>query len=80
VMTVDPVSTANPGWPEFLDAYNAFCAARGGLPLMNQTAQLTPPLAQRTLGDRLKKFAAARKTYDPTNRLLNSYFQGLLAD
>jgi FAD/FMN-containing dehydrogenase len=79
VMTVDPVSTANPGWPEFLDAYNAFCAARGGLPLMNQTAQLTPPLAQKALGDRLKQFAAARKKYDPNNRLLNSYFQGMLA-
>ncbi len=80
VMTVDPVSTANPGWPQFLDAYNAFCAARGGLPLMNQTAQLTPALAQKTLGDRLKQFAAERKKYDPANRLLNSYFKGMLAE
>ena len=80
VMTVDPVSTANPGWEDFLDAYNAFCTARGGLPLMNQTAQLTPPLAQNALGNRLKQFAAARKQYDPNNRLLNSYFQGMLAE
>lgn len=80
VMTVDPVSTANPGWPQFLDAYNAFCAESGGLPLMNQTAQLTPALAQKTLGNRLKQFAAARRKYDPQNRLLNSYFQGMLAE
>ena len=78
VMTIDPVSTANPGWPEFLDAYNQFCAAKGGLPLMNQTDQLTRPLAQAALGDRLKQFAAIRQKYDPSNRLLNSYFQDLL--
>jgi len=80
VMTVDPVSTANPGWPEFLDAYNQFCAGKGGLPLMNQTAQLTPPLAQKALGNRLNLFKAARKKYDPNDRLLNSYFKGMLAD
>lgn len=80
VMTLDPVSTANPGWPDFLDTYNQFCAERGGLPLMNQTAQLTPPLAQKALGSRLKQFAALRKKYDPTNRLLSSYFEGMLAE
>jgi len=80
VMTVDPVSTANPGWKPFLDAYNEFCAARGGKALLNQTARLTRSQVQNSLGDRVKKFAAARKKYDPTNRLLNSYFQDLLAD
>ena len=80
VMTIDPVSTANPGWEDFLSAYNVFCAARGGKALLNQTAQLTRTQVQNSLGDRLKKFAAVRKTYDPSNRLLNSYFQDLLAD
>lgn len=80
VMTLDPVSTANPGWEGFLDAYNDFCCARGGLPLANQTAQLTPALAQKSLGDRFKQFAAIRKKYDPDNRLLNSYFKGLLGE
>jgi hypothetical protein len=80
VMTVDPVSTANPGWPDFLNAYNEFCCARGGLPLANQTAQLTRALAQKALGNRLQQFAALRKKYDPGNRLLNSYFQDLLAE
>jgi hypothetical protein len=80
VMTLDPVSTANPGWQDFLDAYNEFCCARGGLPLANQTAQLTRALAQKSLGNRWKQFAALRKKYDPGNRLLNSYFQDLLAE
>ena len=80
VMTIDPVSTANPGWTEFLAAYNDLCNQRGGIPLMNQTFGITRAQAQKSLGDRLKTFAKARKTYDPGNRLLNDYFQDLLAD
>jgi hypothetical protein len=79
VMTIDPVSTHNPGWAEFLDAYNVFCAAKGGKALLNQTARLTRSQVQNSLGDRFKQFAAARKKYDPNNRMLNSYFQDLLA-
>jgi len=36
-------------------------------------------MLQKALGDRLKTFADARKTYDPNDRLLNDYFLGLLA-
>ena len=79
-MTVDPVSTANPGWEPFLDAYNEVCSNQGGIPLLNQTARVTPAQAQKGLGDRLKKFAAARKTYDPSNRLLNGFFKGVLTE
>jgi FAD/FMN-containing dehydrogenase len=80
VMTIDPVSTANPGWNAFLDAYNQFCIDHNGIPLMNQTLGVTRAQAQQALGDRLKKFAAGRKTYDPTDRLLNDYFRDLLAE
>jgi hypothetical protein len=80
VMTVDPVSTANPGWKTFLEAYNDFCSTRAGIPLLNQTYGLTQAQAQKTLGDRLKLFAETRKAYDPGNRLLNDYFQDLLAE
>jgi hypothetical protein len=80
VMTIDPVSTANPGWQTFLDAYNGFCSDHGGIPLLNQTPHLNRALAQKALGARLQAFAAARKTFDPGNRLLNSYFRDLLAD
>ena len=79
VMTVDPVSTANTGWNDFLLAYNTFCCDRGGVPLLNQTWGVTRAQAQKALGNRLKAFADARKTYDPDNRLLNDYFQDLLA-
>jgi FAD/FMN-containing dehydrogenase len=80
VMTVDPVSTANPGWETFLAAYNEFCIARGGSGLLNQTWGLTRAFAEKSFGDRLNVFAETRKAYDPGNRLLNAYFQELLAE
>ena len=80
VMTIDPVSTANPGWQEFLAAYNQFCSDRSGIPLPNQTPYVTRAHVEKALGERWKKFAAARKTYDPNNRLLNSFFRDLLGE
>ncbi len=80
VMTIDPVSTGNPGWKTFLEAYNKFCSDRGGIPLFNQTYGITRARAQKAFGDRLKLLAETRKIYDPSNRLLNDYFQDLLSD
>jgi FAD/FMN-containing dehydrogenase len=79
-MTIDPVSTANPGWTDFLAAYNQFCSDHGGIPLPNQTPCLTRAQVEKALGERWKKFAAARKTYDPDNRLLNGFFRDLLGE
>ena len=78
VMTIDPVSTANPGWFEFLDAYNQWCSDRGGKPLFNQTPQLTPAILQKAYGDKLRTLSELRKQYDPQDRLLNDYFRTLL--
>jgi FAD/FMN-containing dehydrogenase len=74
VMTLDPVSTANPGWDAFLDAYNNFCVERGGRPLFNQTPGLTRKMAVAAFGDRLSALEATRAQYDPHRRLLNAYF------
>jgi FAD/FMN-containing dehydrogenase len=79
VMTIDPVSTANPGWDDFILAYNQFCSDRNGIPLLNQTPSLSPAIMQKAYGDNIAKFAAIRKQYDPTDRLLNDYFRKLLA-
>lgn len=80
MITIDPVSTANPGWTTFLAAYNQFCSDHGGVPLMNQTPGLTRPMVQKALGVRLQSFAQARETFDPGGRLLNDYFRDLLAE
>jgi FAD/FMN-containing dehydrogenase len=78
VITIDPVSTGDQGWDDFLRAYNQFCFAHGGVPLFNQTPGVTRPQAEKAFTDRLKKFAEQRKVYDPNNRLLNDYFKDLL--
>jgi hypothetical protein len=79
VMTIDPVSTANPGWWDFLDAYNQFCTDRNGKPLLNQTPGLSAAVVQKAYGDKLAMLEATRTQYDPKDRLLNSYFRQLLA-
>jgi len=79
VMTIDPVSTANPGWDDFLTAYNQFCSDRNGVPLLNQTPLLNPAVLQKAYGDKLTLLAAARKQYDPQDRLFNAYFRELLS-
>jgi hypothetical protein len=75
-MTVDPVGTGDPGWQEFLQAYNVFCSERGGRPLFNQTRWLTPDQARKAFGDKLDQFNDIRHKYDPGDRLLNEYFAG----
>jgi FAD/FMN-containing dehydrogenase len=79
VMTIDPVSTANPGWKDFLRAYNEFCSDHGGVPLLNQTWGLTREIVQKAFGERLDIMAEARKEFDPEDRLLNPYFAELFA-
>lgn len=79
VMTIDPVSTANPGWDNFLDVYNQFCSDRNGLPLPNQTPRLTSQMMRKAYGDKLNALNATRKKYDPGDRLLNGYFRELLS-
>ena len=78
-MTIDPVSTGNKGWQDYLGAYNQFCSERNGKPLLNQTPKLTPEILKKAFGDRLKTLADTRKQYDPNGRLLNEYFKTLLA-
>ncbi|MDJ0718335.1 MAG: FAD-binding oxidoreductase [Prochloraceae cyanobacterium] len=75
VMTLDPVSTGDPGWADFITAYNEFCSNLGGVPLFNQTRGITPEQARNAFGTRLQEFESYRKKYDPTNRLLNQYFR-----
>ena len=78
IMTVDPVSTANPGWDAFLDAYNDFCSGRGGIPLLNQTPRLTRAMVLKAFGDQVGVIEETRRQYDPKGRLLSPYFRDLL--
>jgi hypothetical protein len=79
VMTIDPVSTGGEGWREFLKAYNQFCSDHDGAPLPNQTFGITPAIARKAFGERLRVMADTRKQYDPGGRLLNDYFRDLFS-
>lgn len=80
VMTIDPVSTGNPGWTTFLPAFNDWCSDHGGIPLPNQTPLATRAQIEKALGERWKQFAEARRTFDPKGRLLNEFFRDLLGE
>jgi FAD binding domain-containing protein len=77
VITIDPVSTGDAGWDEFLVAYNDFCSANGGVPLFNQTKMLTRAQVEKAFGERLQTFETYRVRFDPTGRMLNDYFRQL---
>jgi hypothetical protein len=78
-LSIDPASTGGPEWEEFLRHYNEFCSDRRGVPLFNQTPFLTRDQVRRAFGTRLQQFAVYRKTVDPKDRLLDSYFRELLS-
>ncbi len=79
ILTIDPVSTANPGWIDFLHAYNDFASERGGRPLFNQTYGLKREQVDKAFGDRVQTFETQRKKFDPKDRMLNAYFRELFS-
>jgi len=79
VITIDPASTGGAGWDDFLRAYNELCAELGGVPLLDQTSLLTRAHVDRAFGERIARFAVVRGRYDPADRLLNPFFEELLA-
>jgi FAD/FMN-containing dehydrogenase len=78
MITLEPSSTGDRGWDEFLIDFNDFAAALGGVPTFNQSRALKPEHVTKAFGDRIKLFRALRQRTDPLNRLCNSYFAHLL--
>src|SRR6202789_3768690 len=76
--TIEPSSTGDKGWDEFLIDFNDFASGLGGTPTFNQTRALQPDHVAKSFGERLKLFRALRQRTDPLNRLRNSYFAYLL--
>ena len=79
VMTIDPTAAGEPGWDEFLDAFNEFCVSRGARPLLNQTPRLTAAQARQAFGDRLEELKRVRAEWDPEGRFFGRFFRDLLA-
>jgi len=78
VFTLEPSSTGEKGWDDFLIDFNDFASGWGGVPTFNQTRALQPEHIARAFTDRAKLFRALRQRTDPLNRLRNSYFAYLL--
>jgi FAD/FMN-containing dehydrogenase len=77
MITLEPSSTGDRGWDEFLIDFNDFAAALGGVPTFNQSRALRPEHVNKAFGERIKLFRALRQRTDPLNRLCNSYFAHL---
>jgi len=78
MITLEPSSTGDQGWDDFLIDFNDFASALGGTPTFNQTRALQPEHVAKSFGERVKLFRALRQRTDPLNRLRNSYFAHLL--
>ncbi|MGO9514019.1 MAG: FAD-binding oxidoreductase [Steroidobacteraceae bacterium] len=78
MFTLEPSSTGDRGWAEFLIDFNDFASALGGVPTFNQSRALKPEHVGKAFGERAKLFRALRQRTDPLNRLCNSYFSHLL--
>jgi L-gulonolactone oxidase len=78
MFTLEPSSTGDSGWDDFLIDFNDFASSLNGTPTFNQTRALQPEHVAKSFGERLKLFRALRSRTDPLNRLRNSYFAYLL--
>ncbi|HKE45811.1 MAG TPA: FAD-binding protein [Steroidobacteraceae bacterium] len=78
MITLDPSSTGDAGWEDFVIEFNDFCSQRRGIPLLNQTRSLTREQTCQAFGERWKLFNGFRKRLDPDDRMLNVYFAQLL--
>jgi FAD/FMN-containing dehydrogenase len=78
MITLEPSSTGDQGWDDFLIDFNDFASAAGGTPTFNQTRALQTEHVTKAFGERAKLFRALRQRTDPLNRLRNSYFAYLL--
>jgi len=78
MFTLEPSSSGEKGWDDFLIDFNDFASTLGGTPTFNQTRALQPEHVAKAFGERVKLFRALRQRTDPLNRLRNSYFAYLL--
>ena len=77
-ITIDPVTTPEPGWQDFQLAYDKFAQQHGGQPLLNQTKYLTRESVLTAYGERINTLESHRVALDPGGRFLSPYFQELL--
>ena len=80
IFSIDPIhaSTDDEAWHTFLRAFNDFAAARGGIPLLNQSPFVTRAHMEAAYGQRWLDFSKWVRAMDPSGRMLNPFFADLL--
>jgi FAD/FMN-containing dehydrogenase len=78
MFTLSPLSTQLDGWDDFVLDFADFAVQHRGVPLFNQTRNATPETVAQHFGTRLAFFNKVRRELDPTDRLVNQYFQSYL--
>jgi hypothetical protein len=76
--TIEPSSTGNEGWDDFLIDFNEFASSQDGTPTFNQTRALRPEHAAKAFGSRLSLFRSLCRRSDTVHRFRNAYFAYLL--
>jgi hypothetical protein len=81
MFSIDPIHapTNMQDWFDFLIAFNEFAAQNHGIPLLNQSPFVLIQHVKAAFGQRWQQFSDAVRATDPTGRLLNPFFSGLLA-
>ena len=67
-----------PNWDTFLQAFNDWAHARGGIPLLNQSPFVKREHVVAAYGDRWATLCNWLRTVDPDRRMVNEFFSGLL--
>jgi FAD/FMN-containing dehydrogenase len=82
VISLDPIHA--PGerdhddWDAFLNAFNEWAHARGGIPLLNQSPFVKKAHVVSAYGDRWTALCKWVREQDPNGRMINAFFQELM--
>jgi len=84
MISLDPIHA--PGkrdaddWNRFLDAFNEWAHARGGIPLLNQSPFLKKAHVVSAYGERWTQLCTWIREQDPNGRMVNAFFKELMVD
>ena len=81
VFSIDPIHapTDLAAWQTFLREFNEFAYQRRGIPLLNQSPFVERKHVEAAYGRRWLEFSEWVAKMDPTRRMLNPFFSGLLS-
>ena len=79
MITLSALSTQTDGWDDFVLDFADFAAKHRGVPLFNQTRNVTSEYVTSRFDRRLAFFSRVRRELDPHDRMLNQYFAAYMS-